>query len=478
LIAAINPKSLPLNQRTSVQSTQSEGQSSTLTFREWLEEVSPNFTWNWPHLEVVRDALDRARRGEIKHLLISMPPRHGKSEQNTIRWPVYLLEQDPTIRIVIAAYNQHLANKFSRRARKIAQTRLNISNERAAVEEWETAEGGGIRAVGVGGGVTGFGFHWLLVDDPVKGRADVVSDAIRESTWDWFTDDLYTRIEPGGHIVLTMTRWKEDDVAGRIQTSEFKDDWTVINLPALAEENDPLGRKQGEALCPARFDEKALATIKSVLGEEFDSLYQGNPIRAEGNIFKRVWMDKRYDPRYLPSFYFKVQTVDSSFKTGVKNDYSVVATWATDNVDYYLLDIWREKVEFDQLITGIKDQYGKWHPNTVLIEDAASGQSAIQTLRNKTRIPVEAYNTNEKGSKLARAEGVTPIFRVGKVWLPPADSEHTWIEEWVREHCGFPAAAHDDQVDTTSMALDYLSGASLGEIEQDVRDLLINYKGY
>jgi predicted phage terminase large subunit-like protein len=142
--------------------------------------------------------------------------------------------------------------------------------------------------------------------------------------------------------------------------------------------------------------------------------------------------------RYYLPFYYKVQTVDSSFKTGVKNDYSVIATWATDNVDYYLLDIWREKVEFDQLITGIKDQYGKWHPNTVLIEDAASGQSAIQTLRNKTRIPVEAYNTNEKGSKLARAEGVTPIFRVGKVWLPPADDDHAWIEEWVKEHCGFP----------------------------------------
>jgi predicted phage terminase large subunit-like protein len=476
------PKKFKNSQRTLAQSSLSEKPSdSTLTFEEWLEEVSPNFTWGWQHLKFMRDKLDQIRQGKIpgkKHLMINCPPRHGKSEQNTIRWPLYLLEQDPELRIGIAAYNQRLANKFSRKARRIAQIRLNLSNDRAAVEEWETEEGGSFRAVGIGGGITGDGVHWLLIDDPVRSRADVISDAIRETVWNWFTDDLYTRLEPGGHIVLTMTRWHEDDLAGRILNSEFADEWEIINLPALAEENDPLDRKFGEALCPDRYDEIALAAIKRVLQEEFDSLYQGNPTRAEGSIFKRVWMDKRYDPYYLPTFYYKVQTVDSSFKTGVKNDYSVIATWAADNVDYYLLDIWREKVEFDQLITGIKDQYGKWHPNSVLIEDAASGQSAIQTLRNKTRIPVEAYNANEKGSKLARAEGVTPVFRVGKVWLPPADDDHAWIEEWVKEHCGFPTASHDDQVDTTSMALDYLSGSALGDMEQNIKDLLMNFKGY
>jgi predicted phage terminase large subunit-like protein len=409
-----------------------------------------------------------------------MPPRHGKSEQNTIRWPVYLLEQDPTTRIVIAAYNQHLANKFSRRARKIAQIRLNMSNERAAVEEWETEAGGGVRAVGVGGGVTGFGFHWLLVDDPVKGRADVVSDAIRESTWDWFTDDLYTRIEPGGHIVLTMTRWKEDDVAGRIQTSEFKDDWTVINLPALAEENDPLGRKPGEALCPERFDEKALNNIKLVLGEEFDSLYQGNPTRAEGSIFKRDWMNVRYDPGFLPTFTRKIQTVDSSFKTGVANDYSVIATWATDGIDYFLLDLWREKVAFPELITAIKDNFAKWKPNEVLIEDAASGQSAIQTLHSTTRLPVTSYPVSEKGSKIARAEGVTPLFKIHKVQLPPAGHiGFPWLADWIKEHCGFPVAAHDDQVDTTSMALDHLSnGGVIEELDENLQEVLSAWRGY
>jgi predicted phage terminase large subunit-like protein len=480
LKALFNPNSILQRQKTSVQSTQSEGQSSTLTFTKWLKEVSPNFSWDWRHLVFIRGKLEQLKRGEIagkKHLMINCPPRHGKSEQGTVRWPVYLLEQDPTQRVGIAAYNQRLANKFSRKARKIAQTRIEISYERKAVEEWETAQGGSLRAVGIGGGITGDGVHWLIIDDPVRGRADVISDAIRESTWEWFTDDLYTRLEPGGHIVLTMTRWHEDDMAGRILASDFADEWEVINLPALAEENDPLDRKYGEALCPERYDEKALAAIKRVLDEEFDSLYQGNPTRAEGNIFKRVWMNKRYNPQFLPTFYNKVQTIDSSFKTGVGNDYSVIATWATDDIDYYLLDIWREKVEMPDLLTAIKDQYGKWHPNAVLIEDAASGQSATQTIRRTTRIPVIPYSVNEKGSKVARAEGIAPLFRVDKVQLPDGQGCE-WIDDWIKEHCGFPTAAHDDQVDTTSMALDHLSGGNIfGIVNPEIAQELASLDG-
>jgi predicted phage terminase large subunit-like protein len=467
---------------TSAQSTQNENsdEHSSLTFEDWLEEVSPKFTWHWQHLRFMRDKLDQIRRGDLpgkKHLMINCPPRHGKSEQNTIRWPVYLLEQDPEQKIAIAAYNQRLANKFSRKARKIAQGRLHLSGDRTAVEEWETDEGGGFRAVGIGGGITGDGVHWLLIDDPVKSRADVISETIRETVWSWFTDDLYTRLEPGGHIVLTMTRWHEDDLAGRIIASDFADEWEVVNLPAIAEENDPLEREPGQALCPDRYDEKALAAIKRVLQEEFDSLFQGNPTRAEGNIFKRIWMNKRYDQAFLPGFYNKVQTIDSSFKTGVGNDYSVIATWAASEVDFYLLDVWREKVEMPDLLTAIKDQYGKWHPNAVLIEDAASGQSAIQTIRRTTRIPVIAYPVNDKGSKVARAEGVAPLFRVDKVQLPQGQ-DCEWIDDWIKEHCGFPNAAHDDQVDTTSMALDHLSGGDVyGFIDPELAEVLENYDG-
>jgi predicted phage terminase large subunit-like protein len=259
------------------------------TFREWNERTTPTWRWDWAHVALLQDTLDRVTAGEINRLIIQMPPRHGKSETTTIRYPVYRLTDNPHLRVIIGAYNSTLATKFARKARTIAlDSGLGLSEERAAADDWETTEGGGVRAVGVGTGVTGHGGDLIVVDDPVKSREEAESLTYRERVWAWFTDDLWTRREPGAAVVVIMTRWHEDDLVGRILASEDAAQWTVLSLPALAEENDTLGRAEGAALCPDRSDETALADIRVVLGAySFSALFQQSPRPREGNMFPR-----------------------------------------------------------------------------------------------------------------------------------------------------------------------------------------------
>lgn len=257
-------------------------------FQEWLPQVTPKYVWSWAHLLLIFSALDDVVAGRIKRLMIFMPPRSGKSEAVTVRFPAWFIERDPTMRFIIAAYNVSLASKFSRKTQKIVKSR-GLTLDREAVDDWSTTAEGGVRAVGVGSGVTGHGADGIMIDDPIKSREEAYSATYRERTWEWFKDDLFTRLEPDGFIILTLTRWHYDDLAGRILASDEGKNWAVIKLPALAEEGDPLGREEGEALCPDRFDEGALLAIKAVTGGDFESLYQQNPTAAQGVIFKRAW---------------------------------------------------------------------------------------------------------------------------------------------------------------------------------------------
>lgn len=399
--------------------------------------------------------------------MIFMPPRHCKSETVTVRLPAYVLENWPWFRVMIGAYNQILANKFSRKTRRIAETRFPLSPDRTAVEDWETAEGGGLRAVGVGSGVTGQGANGIIVDDPIKSREEANSEAYREKVWDWYTDDLYTRLEPGGFIILIMTRWHEDDLAGRILRSEDGPNWTKLVLPAIAEENDPLGRAEGEALCPARYSLDDLLSIKKVLGSSFQALYQQRPSAAEGELFKREWW--RYY-KEAPNFKRIIQSWDTGFKTKKENDPSCCLTWGETDNAYYLLDRWNGKVEFPVLKRTAIQLRDKWKPTAIIIEDKASGQSLIQELKSKTTMPIIPIGVDN--DKIARANSVTPICEAGKVFLPEGEP---WVIEYIDQMSKFPNAAHDEDVDCTSQALSYMSrgGGSTGlldALEQMLRE--------
>lgn len=419
-----------------------------IPFSEWLEVVTPQWNWNWLHLIKTREAIDRVSNGTCKRLMIFEPPRHGKSEQNTVRYPVWRLEHEPGMRIIVGAYNQTLANKFSRKARRIAAQRIPLSVDRAAVEEWETLGGGGFRAIGVGGGITGQGGNLILIDDPVKSREEAESLPYRDRVWDWYRDDLYTRLEPDGAIILTMTRWHEDDLAGRLmmEAQNGGEQWEVLNLPALAEKDDPLGRELGKALCPERYDEEALANIRMVQGiRSFTALYQGKPQPDEGAMFKRQW----FEPvNAAPEGLRWVRYWDLAASTKTTADYTASAEVAmSEEGDVFIRDMIRgrwewpdaKKIMVSTMLSGNGTRHG--------IEEAMHGLAAVQELRRDqslANISVQGIKVDK--DKVSRALPWAARAEAKKVKLVKGE----WVNAFLDEVCAFPLGAHDDQVDTVS----------------------------
>lgn len=429
-------------------------------FKAWLPKASPLFTWDWPHLLYIQKHLGAVTRGEIDRLMIFMPPRHGKSELTTIRYPAWRLERNPRMHVIIGAYNQTLASKFSRGARRIVRKRIGLSDEKSAAKDWETSAGGGVRAVGVGGGITGHGGHLIIIDDPVKSREEANSEAYRERVWNWYKDDLYTRLEPGGAIILIMTRWHEDDLAGRILASDQAADWKVLSLPAIAEEpeegkpGDPLGREPGEALCPDRFDLKALRDIKRTLGNSFFALYQQSPQPPSGNFFKRAWFQivgaaPARGQAYFVRYWDKAATADDG-------DYTAGVLMAlTKDGRYFVVDVQRGQwasEERDAIIkqTAALDRQKYGHVEIwVEREGGSSGKDAARAFVKMMRgYPAYAERITGKGNKEVRAEPLQAQAMIRNVRLVEGDWNSAYIEELVN----FPTGSNDDQVDASTGA--------------------------
>jgi predicted phage terminase large subunit-like protein len=419
----------------------------------WLKRITPTWTWDWNYQLYVRQYLTKITRGELKRLMLFMPPRHGKSEMVTIRYPVWRLLQDPSLRVIIGAYNQTLADKFSRKARKIAQqVGITLSRERTAVEDWETEEGGGLRAVGVGGGITGQGGDIIIMDDPVKSREEARSQTYRDKVYDWYTDDLYTRLEPGAAIVLIMTRWHEDDLAGRILASEDGPNWTVISLPAEAEVDDPLGRKIGEALCPDRYDLPVLQAIRKVLQRSYWALYQQRPQEQEGDIFKRSWFEI---VREVPREAKRVRYWDRG-ATKDDGDYTVGTKIARTNEGiYYVEDVVR-----GQWSTGERNRIMKQTAELDGIEaevwfEQEPGSSGVDVAQDLIKLfdGFIVHADKVTGDKSARADPFSAQCEGLNVKIKKAP----WNEAWLDELTSFPNGAHDDQVDSASGAYNKLA---------------------
>jgi predicted phage terminase large subunit-like protein len=412
------------------------------------------------HHRVIAQHLEAVERGEIKRLMIFAPPRHGKTEL-LLRFQAWFLGRNPERRVIACSHTDRLAWRNSRRVRAQMQAPswpfdVSVAPGAAAVTAWDIAgHRGGYWAAGVGGAITGEGADLLVIDDPIKSRQHADSPVLREGTWEWYHDDAYTRLEPGAAIVLMHTRWHEDDLAGRLLQAQHAggDQWTVLTFRALDEHEN--------ALWPERYDADALRGIRdAVTPRTWWALYQQDPKVAGGNLFQREWMDARYDPRSLPALDAVVLTVDSAWKVGVGNDWSVIAVWGATDTHYLLLDLWRARVEMPDLVTAIGDVYAKWQrlSPTIYVEDKASGTGAVQVLQRTTRLPVVPWSPGVP-SKVQRAEAITPLFRAGRVQLPEtAHTEAPWLADWIDEHLAFPAG-HDDQVDTTSMALSLLQGS-------------------
>jgi len=431
---------------------------SKLSF--FLEYESHGIWQSARHLELLCSKLEAVERGKIKRLMVFMPPRHGKSEVSTKKFPAWFLGRNPDKEVIISSYAADLAYDFSRIARNTLKEwgpvlwGVEIAKDNAGVERWGI-EGtrGGLTAAGVGGPITGRGAHVAIIDDPFKNWEEAVSPTIRENVWNWYRSTLRTRLAPGGAIILIMTRWHEDDLAGRL-LEEMKrgtgEDWEVLSLPAVAEdEKDALGREPGQVLWPERFSEKEYEDTKKAVGSKlWASMYQQRPAPDEGGIFKRRWW-KFY--RQQPARFDEViQSWDCTFKDAQSSDYVVGQVWGRLGADKYLLDQVRDRMDFPTTLQAIRTMTAKWpQARAKLVEDKANGPAVIATLKREISglIAVEP-----EGGKVVRAQAVSPDVEAGNVYLPDP-SVAPWIHDFIEETVAFPNGANDDQVDAMTQAL-------------------------
>ena len=406
-------------------------------------------------LRYVARRIEEAIHNGNGRLIICAPPRHGKSNLLSHWLPTWFLDWMPEKRVILASYGDTLANDWGKSVRNEFQTnpllRTKIRQDDEKASAWRTIEGGSMRTVGVGSGITGFGCDLSIIDDPIRSYQDAMSATSRKTLIDWFNSVLMTRLEPNATVILTQTRWHESDLAGFL-LSEHNDKWELISFPAICEsENDLLGRAIGDPLCPERFDLDRLNEIKSSMpGSMWASLYQQRPGPVEGSILLRSQI-KHWEniPDDLTSH---VLSFDLTFVEG-GSSYAVGQCWARHGSSFYLLDQVRAKPDFTGQIEMILDMKRRWpQAQGVLIENAANGHAAISVLQNRIPgiIPIQPL-----GSKTVRLMSISPLFEAGNVLLPP--NSQNWVKDFVEEIVNFPGAANDDQCDCMSQALFYLS---------------------
>lgn len=431
------------------------------SLKDFTAYTKPDYDVNWHHT-VLCCYLDRLIAGEIKRLMVFMPPRHGKSELVSRRLPAYILGRNPMAQIIACSYSADLASRMNRDVQRIIdsdpyrmlfpKTRLFGSNVRTTArgsylrnsDIFEVVgHGGCYRSAGVGGGITGMGFNFGIIDDPIKNREEAESRTYRENLWDWYTSTFYTRQEKGSVILVTLTRWHGDDLAGRLISlaqEESADPWTIIKFPAIKENDDKDDpRAIGEPLWPAKYDLNALGDTRSVIGpRDWAALYQQDPQPEGGSVFQVAWFKREDAPDH--GQVQVVQAWDTAFKAGQENDYSVCVTLGQFANQVHVLNVWRGRVGFPELLSQMKRQAEMWSPNVIVVEDKGSGTSALQELRS-TNLPVVAVQAER--DKVQRANLITGMCEAGRVSVPAT----WWGDDLIDELIRFPAGAHDDQVD-------------------------------
>ena len=428
----------------------------------FVERFNPDYSAGWVHKDICRrlekfsqDVVDQ----KSPRLMLFMPPRHGKSTLASVAFPAWHLGRNPQHEFISCSYSGSLAMGFSRKVRQLLreptyktafQTRLDPDSQSA--EAWLTSSGGGYVAAGVGGGITGKGAHILLIDDPVKNREDAESQNNRDGSWDWYTSTAYTRLAPGGGVLVILTRWHDDDLAGRLlkASGEGGDDWEVIRYPAIAEEDEEF-RDAGEALHPERYGVDALTRIQKAVGpRDWSALYQQNPVADDGDYFTRD-MIRYFDPEEIDLDAMRYYAAwDLAIGKRDRNDYSVGMVIGVNEYDQlFVMDVVRGRFDGFELVEQILDLYETWRPSIIGIEKGHIEMALGPFLEKRVRERglYEAYFKDLKTGrrdKEARARAIQGRMQQGMVYLP---RDELFTGPLVAELLRFPNGVHDDQVD-------------------------------
>jgi predicted phage terminase large subunit-like protein len=372
----------------------------------------------------------------------------------SVAFPAWYLGHHPDREIITCSYGLDRALINARDCRDMLTSPWHVGAfgtrlrpDVQAAHYWRTNAGGGILAAGVGGAITGSGANVLIIDDPVKNYEEAHSLTYRDAAWHWYCTTAYTRLRPRAAVIVIQTRWHQDDLAGRILADDGGA-WKVISYPALNE--------AGDWLWPERYTAAEYERLRLLNAYSWEALYQQRPTAPEGGLFKLAWFT--YYNGEQPVYERVIQSWDTAFKTGQAADYSACTTWGQAGGEYYLLDVYRARIEYPELKARAIALNARWNPSHVIVEDKASGQSLIQDLQRTTGLPIIPIKAEQ--DKTARAAPITGYVEAGRVHLPQAAP---WLGDFLGEVGEFPHGAHDDQVDSMVHALAYMTkGADAG----------------
>jgi predicted phage terminase large subunit-like protein len=451
-------------------------------FMSFVKRVWPEFIEGSHHKRIAEKFNDLAN-GKIKRLIINMPPRHTKSEFSSFLLPAWMIGRRPKLKIIQSTHTTELAVRFGRKAKtlmdmqeykEIFPTRLREDSQAAG--KWETEQGGEYYAAGVGSAITGRGADLLIIDDPHSEQDAMNIDAL-ERAYEWYTSGPRQRLQPGGAIVLVMTRWNTKDLTGALLKAQGEtkaDKWELIEFPAIL--------PSGKPVWPEFWKLEELEGVKSSISlQKWNAQWMQNPTSEEGAIIKREWWQK-WERDFIPPLQHVIQSYDTAFLKKETADYSAITTWGVfyNNEDsgpqLILLDAIKDRFEFPELRRIAYQQYQYWQPETVLVEAKASGLPLTYELR-KMGIPVINYTPSRGNDKHTRVNAVAPLFESGQIWAP-VDKE--FAQEVIEECAAFPYGDHDDLVDSMTQAVMRFRQGGFIDHPEDYRDepIIRNNKTY